>query len=324
VTAVPDQDSKIQRLLSVIPYVLKNQGVSLSELCEVFGVSRAQIISDLDLIFMCGQPDYTPADLIEVEIDGDQVYIRMADYFARPLRFTSAELSGLYLACEAVRKLSGQPASSALTTAMDKIAGVLEEGNIPRDLIRKSVDFHPPTPWLAIVADLSRACEERHVVEMEYYTYGRDDITRRRVHPLSLEFGMGNWYLRAWDGRSRGIRVFRVDRIKDMSDTGEEFEPPPEEDMGEPSRSAYSGAAGGEIEVRLRFSPALARWAEEQPIFSHTEMVRGRLVCTLRTDNLSWLEHELLKYGTEVEILSPPELKDRLHARVKNLLDIYG
>lgn len=321
---MPDPEGKIQRLLSIIPYVLKNQGVSLGELCEVFGVSQARILSDLDLIFMCGQPDYTPADLIDVAIDGDSVTIRMADYFARPMRFTAAELSGLYLACEAVQRLSGLPGSSTLTSAMDRIAGVLEEGTVPRDLIRKSVEFHPSTPWLETVADLSRACEQCRVVEMEYYTYGRDDFSRRRVHPLSLEFGMGNWYLRAWDGRSGEIRVFRVDRIKDMSVSGEKFEPPPEEERGKPSPGPYGATASGEIEVRLRFSPALARWAQEQPIFSQAEMVRGRLVCTIRTDNLSWLERELLKYGTEVEILSPPELKDRLRTRIKNLLDVYG
>jgi proteasome accessory factor C len=320
---MPEPEGKIQRLLAIIPYVLKNQGVSLGELCEVFGVSQAQIINDLDLIFMCGQPDYTPADLIEVDIDGDRVYIRMADYFARPLRFTSAELSGLYLACEAVRRLSGQPSSSALTSAMDKIAGVLEEGSVPREIIRDSVEFHPPTPWLEIVADLSRACEQRHVVEMEYYTYGRDEITHRMVHPLSLEFGMGNWYLRAWDGRSREIRVFRVDRIKDMKITSEEFEPPPDEEAEETSRGAYAAAAGGDIEVRLRFPPALARRAEEKPIFSRTEMVRGRLVCTVDTDNLSWLERELLGFGPGVEILSPPELKERLRTRLRGMLSIY-
>lgn len=250
-----DPESKIQRLLSVIPYVLKNQGVTLSELCDVFGVSRAHIVSDLDLIFMCGQPDYTPADLIEVEIDGDQVFIRMADYFARPMRFTTAELSGLYLACEAVRRLSGPPASSALTSAMDRIAGALKEGAVPRDLIAESVDFHQPAPGGELVAALSEACERRRVVEMEYYTYGRDDITRRRVHPLSLEFGMGNWYLRAWDGRSREIRVFRVDRIKDMKVTADTFEPPPEEEADRPSPGPHGVAAGGEIEVCLRFSP---------------------------------------------------------------------
>lgn len=135
---------------------------------------------------------------------------------------------------------------------------------------------------------------------------------------------MGNWYLRAWDGRSREIRVFRVDRIKDMKVTADTFEPPPEEEADRPSPGPHGVAAGGEIEVCLRFSPALARWAEEQPIFSQAQMVRGRLVCTLRTDNLSWLERELLRYGTEVEIISPPELKERLRARVKNLLEMYG
>jgi proteasome accessory factor C len=272
---------------------------------------------------MCGQPDYTPADLIEVDIDGDRVFIHMADYFARPLRFTSAELSGLYLACEAVRKLSGPPASSALTSAMDKIAGVLEEGSVPREVVQDSVEFRPPTPWLEIVAELSRACEQRRVVEMEYYTYGRDEITRRLVHPLSLEFGMGNWYLRAWDRRNKEIRVFRVDRIKDMEVTAGEFEPPPEEEAEGASPGVY-GVAGGEIEVRLRFSPALARRAAEKPIFSRTEMVKGRLVCTVHTDNLSWLEREILGFGPGVEVLSPPELKERLRARLLSMLSFYG
>ena len=320
---MPEPAGKIQRLLSLIPYVLKHQGVALDELSDVFGVSQSQLVNDLNLIFMCGQPDYTPADLIDVAIDGDRVYIRMADYFARPLRFTPAELSGLYLACSAMVRLSGPPASSALTSAMDKIAGALGVGPISQHDIESSVDFHPLTPEHEVMAELSRASDLQRVVEMEYYTYGRDDLTRRRVHPLSLEFGMGHWYLRAWDDRSREVRVFRIDRIKDLSITDEEFEPPPEEKTDESPPGPYGAAGSGKIEVRLRFSPALARWAREQPIFSRAKMERGRLTCTLHTDNLSWLERELLQYGTEVEILSPPEVKEKLRARVRSLLTMY-
>ncbi len=318
---MPDPEGRIQRLLSLIPYVLKNQGVTVTELCRVFGVSRAQLMSDLDLIFICGQPDYTPADLIEVEIDGDRVYIRMADYFARPMRFTAAELSGLYLACRAVVELSGPPASSALTSAMEKIAGALERGTLNEEDISRTVDIHSPTPEHGTTAELSHACTKRRVVEMEYYTYGRDDMTRRRVHPLSLEFGMGHWYLRAWDERSSEVRVFRVDRIKDISVTTAGFGPHEEEEDTPPG--PYGITTSGGIEVYLRFPPSLARWAKEQPIFSQTREERGRLVCMLRTDNLTWLERELLKYGTEVEILAPPELKERLRTRVLSLLSIY-
>jgi predicted DNA-binding transcriptional regulator YafY len=319
---MPDPEGRIQRLLSLIPYVLKHQGVSLDELCEVFEVSQGQLLGDLNLIFMCGQPDYTPADLIDVTIDDDRVHINMADYFSRPLRFTPAELSGLYLACSAMVRLSGQPSSSALTSAMEKIATALGLGPVSRDDIEQSVKFHPLTPEHEVIAELSRASDERRVVKMEYYTYGRDDLTTRRVHPLSLEFGMGHWYLRAWDDRSREVRLFRVDRIKDLSVTGDVFEPHPGEEE-ESLPGTHGVTVEGEIEVRLRFSRELARWAKEQTIFSETREQKGGLVCTLHTDNLSWLERELLRYGTEVEVLSPPELKERLRDRVRGILSMY-
>ena len=132
---------------------------------------------------------------------------------------------------------------------------------------------------------------------------------------------MGHWYLRAWDERSSEVRVFRVDRIKDLSVTADGFEPHEEEEETLPG--PYGVTTSGGIEVRLRFSPSLARWAKEQPLFAQTREERGHLVCTLRTDNLTWLERELLKYGTEVEVLEPVELKDRLRARVRSLLSIY-
>jgi proteasome accessory factor C len=311
---------RITRLLSLIPYVLKHQGASLGELSEVFEVPQGQLLKDLNLIFMCGQPDYTPADLIEVDIDDDRVVIRMADYFARPLRFTPAELSGLYLACSALARLSGSPASSALTSAMEKIEGALGVTQFAPGDIEESVEIHSLAPEREVLTGLSRASEERRVVEMDYYTYGRDDLTHRRIHPLSLEFGMGHWYLRAWDDRSREVRVFRVDRIKELEITHEVFEPQP----GEEDASGGSGiTVSGDIEVRLRFSPALARWAREQPIFTEMREVGGYLECTIRTDALSWLERELLRYGTEVEVLAPAELKERLRDRAERILTIY-
>jgi proteasome accessory factor C len=320
---MPDPTGRINRLLSLIPYVLKHQGVTLDELSEVFEISQEQLLKDLQLIFLCGQPDYTPADLIEVDIDDDRVYISMADYFARPLRFTPAELSGLYLACSALVKLSGLPSSSALMSAMGKIRDALGVTPISQDDIDKSVEIQTLAPERAVLGELSRSLDRRRVVEMEYYTYGRDDLTRRRVHPLSLQFGMGHWYLRAWDGRSGEVRVFRVDRIKDLKTTGETFEPPPEEEE-EKTPSPFSVTESGGTEVHLRFSPALARWAKEQQIFSEAKEEGDYLVCTLHADALTWLERELLQYGTEVEILSPPELKERLRHRVQNLLSIYS
>lgn len=318
---MPDLGGRVRRLLSLIPYVLKHQGAALGELCDVFEISQEQLLKDLHLIFLCGQPDYTPADLIEVDIDDDRVFIRMADYFARPLRFTPAELSGLYLAGKALVELSGLPSSSALLSAMEKVKKALGGPLFSQEDIEKSVDVHSLPLERRVLAELTRAAGRRRVVEIEYYSYGRDDLTRRRVHPLSLVFGIGHWYLRAWDDRSGEVRVFRVDRIKDLRTTGDIFEPL--QDEGEEGASPLDVSGSGGIEVRLRFPPSLARWAREQKIYSEVEEEGGYLVCTLHTGALSWLERELLNYGPAVEILSPPELKEKLRERVLNLLSVY-
>ncbi|MFW6113446.1 MAG: helix-turn-helix transcriptional regulator [Actinomycetota bacterium] len=317
---MPELAARVRRLLSLIPYVLKHQGVALEELSDVFGIPQEQLLKDLHLIFLCGQPDYTPADLIEVNMDEDRVYIHMADYFSRPLRFTPAELSGLYMACSALDKLSGLPSSPALLSAMKKIEGVLDISPVSQDRIEESVEFHSLSPERDVLAELTSAAERHRVVEIEYYTYGRDELTRRRINPLSLEFGMGHWYLRAWDDKRGEVRIFRVDRIRNLKTMQKSFEPLPEEEKG---GSSPCGESKGDIEVRLRFSPSLAGWAREQRLFSKVEENGDYLICTLYTDNLSWLERELLRHGPEVVILSPPELKERLKARARSLLSVY-
>ncbi len=316
-----DPAARLRRLLALVPYVLKHQGATFQELCEVFDVSREELIRDLNLIFMCGQPEYTPADLIEVVMEGDRVYIGMADYFARPMRFTPSELAGLYVACSALAALAGSPSDSALHSAMERIRRAMGLKDLSPEEVEKSLEMASPDSREGMLAMLMRACEERRLVEMEYYTYGRDELAWRRAGPVSLVFRLGHWYLNAWDEKSREMRVFRVDRIKDLRLSEERYVPPRER---EPLSAGTGGIPErGGILVRLRFSPRLAAWAEEQPVF--TEKVRNGegLVCALRTDNLSWLERELLGWGTEVEIIHPPELKERLRERVRRTLSLY-
>jgi hypothetical protein len=79
---------RLERILLLVPFCVRNPGVSISEIARRFGAPEKEILDDLNLLFVCGLPDYTPADLMEVVIEEDTVVIRMADYFARPLRLT--------------------------------------------------------------------------------------------------------------------------------------------------------------------------------------------------------------------------------------------
>ncbi len=310
-------DARLERLLTMIPFIIKNQPVSLSELSATFGVSAKQVEKDLELLWVCGTPDYYPDDLIDVLWEGDKVSLRMADYFFRPLRFTRQELMALRVAAEALQDLSALPATGSLAGALGKIAATLRSESAPGD-----VPVHleqAPSQHLALL----RAAEEAQTqVEMEYFTWGRETFSERRLEPHSLFYALGNWYVSGWDHASGETRVFRVDRIRRLTSTKEPFSRPPEP-LDE--AALFSFASGASVEVKLSFDASLGRWASEQDIYESVEVkADGSAICRLKTDNLGWVERELLRLGPHVRILEPVELRHSLAARAQRIRDLYS
>ncbi|TMK44628.1 MAG: WYL domain-containing protein, partial [Actinobacteria bacterium] len=95
-------EERFRRLLTMVPYIVKHPGVSVRDIRSRFGITRSQLVADLNLLFVCGLPGYGPGDLIEAFVDGSRVWIRLADYFARPLRLTAAEGLLLYSGARAL------------------------------------------------------------------------------------------------------------------------------------------------------------------------------------------------------------------------------
>ncbi|MBV9410525.1 MAG: hypothetical protein JO148_02930, partial [Acidimicrobiia bacterium] len=107
-------DEKLQRLLALVPWVASRDGPTLAEVCERFGCTEAELVSDLDRLFMCGLYPYTPDVLIEVDVADGRVWIRYADYFSRPLRLTPAEGLALLAAGKTVQSFPGADESGPL------------------------------------------------------------------------------------------------------------------------------------------------------------------------------------------------------------------
>jgi proteasome accessory factor C len=79
---------RVARLLAIVPWIAANDGPTLDEISARFGVPRRKLAEDLEVLMFVGVPPYTPDAMIEVSIEGDRVWLRFADVFARPLRLT--------------------------------------------------------------------------------------------------------------------------------------------------------------------------------------------------------------------------------------------
>jgi proteasome accessory factor C len=308
---------RLRRLLVLVPYLVKHPGTELSEITRLFGVREDELTSDLNLLFVSGLPPYGPGDLIGVAIEDGRVWIEMADYFARPLRLTRAEALALYLRGTALAVTPGLREATALASALRK----LEERLGPETLgelaerVEAAEDGRPAETLDALRK--AEAANER--VRIEYYAASSAETTAREVDPEEVFFAIGNWYVAAFDHRSGEERLFRADRIRSVEPTGESFEP---RGLAGAGRALYTPTER-DVPVRLLLHPA-ARWvAEYYEVDAETEASGGDLEVQLPASRLEWVARLVLRLGGEAEVLSPPELKDRVRELAGRTKELY-
>src|SRR5206468_1987660 len=125
------------------------------------------------------------------------------------------ELSVLRRAAERVAQLADTPLGGAARSALRKLSFDLPEAGVGEEE-RGLVEPTPPA-FDKQFAVLRGAVEQRRAVRCRYYAIGRDKEEERVIEPYGLMLSWGHWYC---VGRSReraAMRVFRVDRMKDVT-----------------------------------------------------------------------------------------------------------
>ncbi len=313
----PKASERLRRLLVVVPYLVQHPGSELAEVSRLFGAPEEELLADLQLLFVSGLPPYGPGDLIDVEVQDARVWIRMADYFARPLRLTRGEALALYLRGRALAAMPDVPEAPALDSALAK----LEAGLGPETLgeLPQRVEAAGGGRAAETLEALRGAAIAHDRVRVEYYAASSAETTEREIDPEAVFHAVGNWYVVAWDHRSGEERLFRADRVRTVEATGERFEPRGLEGAGRPLYTQGPGDA----EVRLLLHPD-ARWvAEYYETVQELEQDGGNLEVTLPAGRLEWAERLVLRLSGTAEVLGPTELKDRVRALAGRTRELY-
>jgi proteasome accessory factor C len=256
-------------------------------------------------VFLCGLPGYGPGDLIDVAVEDDRVFVRMADYFGAPLKLTPAEAVALYAGAAAMAELPDMAEADALQRALEKLGRALG-GVAGQDApsIRVTASSGAGT-HLQTIRD---ALIQRVRVELEYFSASRGQLTTRSVDPWGLFTALGRWYLIALDHLSDEERMFRVDRIRSAKLLEEVAEVPAEFDA-----DRYRGAfVHRETEgpfMEFEISPEVARWFDEYyPIAESRTLQDGWHAVRLAYSGERWAATLLLQLGTDARNVRPPEV----------------
>jgi len=177
------------------------------------------------------------------------------------------------------------------------------------------VDVHVP----AALHTVRVAIDRGRSLRIRYLHDGADAPEARELLPHKVWSRWGHWYLTARDVREDDVKQFRVDRMveADVGDT--EFSPPAEVELPE-----WFDLAHHERTVRVRMrADSLESLPAPHRLGEQTELGDGRVELDITVVGDHRLEHLLLCFAPDDEIVAPAEYAERRRKRAAALLRSY-
>lgn len=312
----PGATERLSRLLALVPYLVSRQGIPLSEAAAEFGITQAQLVKDLELLFVCGTPGHMPDDLIDIDWADGHVYLTNADAIARPLRLGVDEALALLVGLRALADVPGLHDRDALQRTIVKLEAAAGEAGEASAQVRVEVEARGP------LADVRFALESGRRVHLTYFVPSRDETTERDVDPIRVLLVDGRWYLEGWCRRAEDVRLFRLDRVEALTVLDVPAEVPPQAALRDLGEGLFVGSPDDTLVTLLLAPPA--HWVAEYYAVDEVEERPGDLLLVrLRAGDDGWLRQLALRLGGAMQVLDPPQLAEDVVSAARTALEAY-
>jgi predicted DNA-binding transcriptional regulator YafY len=314
---------RADRLVAILLMLQARGRVTAAEVAAELEISERTARRDLEALGMAGLPIYSQ----QGRNGGWQL---MGGARTDLSGLTSTEARALFL-------VAG-PASSAtpeVKAALRKLLRALPEP-FRADAEAASAAVHvdpagwggragdrPPPPFLEV---LQHAVIEGRQVELGYVARDLAESTRV-VHPLGLASKGHAWYLVA--DTDKGLRTFRVDRVRSVEPTGEPVVRPPDFDLAEAwkmvtdrmEEQRFGVWATGTADPSV-IGPL--RWLFGPRVHIGPPGPDGRIAVELGGHDAVALSWRLAGFGSDVVVTDPPELREELRRIGEQLAATYA
>lgn len=295
---------KIDRLISILVVLIRRGHVKASELAEMFDVSVRTILRDIDTLNLAGIPIVTSQG-----INGGIGILE--GYHLDKSMLTSEDMAAIITALKGVAGTLPDRRNEVLVDKFKSILSSSQLDDINAKTSRLIIDLSPwggNGPVQERLKVIRNAIEDRKELEFQY-TDSENKKTVRKVEPYSLILKGQKWYLYAWCLMRQGFRFFRLSRMRDISVPGTYFTPR-EIGMEQPPWEKEWQKPDNMVELELVFEKGMEDVVFEW--FGEDACVGGDgtiMVKSLLPEN-NWLYGFILSFGTGVEVVNPPHLRD--------------
>ena len=298
---------QINRLFEIVHLLTNKKRTTATELAERFEVSKRTILRDIETLSTAGIPIYT------TQGKGGGIFIH-ENFVLNKALISEDEQKQILFSLQSMSATEHINSGHVLSRLQNFFT------NFNKEWIE--VDF---SRWGHSEKDnakfeiLKNAIISERVVSFDYLSpYG--ESKGREVHPLKLSFKSKAWYLQSFCLTENDYRVFKLNRIYNISALNKHFNGanyivPSLKSVEEPIPTEF-------IYIKLRISQnAKYRIYDE---FAESDIsINDDGSFTLRTALGQWIYDYILSYGAAVEVLEPQYIRDELIVRLEKIKNKY-
>jgi predicted DNA-binding transcriptional regulator YafY len=302
--------NRIDRISAILIQLQSRRVVRAGDIAERFNISLRTVYRDIRTLEEAGIPLIGEAGVGYSIMDG---------YRLPPVMFTREEATAFLTAEKLMEKLTDPSSDEHYKSAMYKIRSVLRlaekdfleniDGHIEvfksRRMSGLKLDLNP----LQIIL---KGIGERQVLSIHYFAATTQQKSERHLEPVGVFYQDNYWHLIAWCRLRQDYRDFRLDRISNISLTGERFR------TQHPNLNEYISRSARErnlqavvIRVEKRILPYLNEQKYYNGFISEKE-VDGMIEMTFLAEFLEGFTRWLMMYGDTAEVISPDILREKV------------
>lgn len=170
------------------------------------------------------------------------------------------------------------------------------------------------------------AIQNLYLLQFTHQKHWEDFSTQREVKPIAIKESQQRWYLVALDKKDDTVKTFGLDRISNLKITDTKFKPFPY-NVEKEFKHAFGVVTTAPAEkVVLEFSKQQGNYIKTFPLHESQRIVEeteDTVVLEIFIHTTNDIIMELLKYGSDVEVLEPESLIVTIKGSIKQMANLY-
>jgi predicted DNA-binding transcriptional regulator YafY len=235
------------------------------------------------------------------------------------LWFNQEELLSLVTIQQLLEQLEPGLLGAKLKPLHDRLVDLLEkQGLTSQDIARRIRIVHAGKRSVAIKSfeGVAAATMARQKIKIWHFSRQTGTTTERTVSPQRLVHYRDNWYLDAWCHMRDDVRSFSIDAITKLTILDEKAKEVSDKSIDETVGAGY-GIFGGAPKAwaKLKFTPERSRWVAGEswhPNQRSSTEKDGSYILEIPYSDERELMGDLLRFGVDVEVLEPADLRKRI------------